>query len=170
MTHANRYSGAVADWSESKMGSQVGDGECWTLAHNALVVVAAKCSSRGQEPCMTSQGLVHGYLRYSYIPSSTNPEPQGKVRDAGVARGDIIQLLKAHFKYPGGEAWAGDPDHTAVITGVEPNGVVRVVEQNVGGKKRVQTGKYDMAQLVSGEVRIFQAVGDSWIGKLDPTW
>ncbi len=152
------------------MGSQVGDGECWTLANNALVAVASKCSSRGQEPCMASQSFIHGYLMYSYIPALSNPEPQGKIRDAGVARGDIIQLLKAHFKYPGGEAWAGDPDHTAVITGVEPNGVLRVVEQNVSGKKRVQTGRYDMTQMVSGEVRIFRAVGESWIGKLDPKW
>jgi hypothetical protein len=152
------------------MGSQVGNGECWTLAHDALVAVAEKCSFRGQDPCMASQGLIHGYLIYSYIPSPSKPEPQGKVRDAGVARGDIIQLLKAHFKYAGGEAWAGDPDHTAVITGVEPNGVVRVVQQNVAGKKRVESGKYDMSQMVSGEVRIFRAVGENWIGKLDPKW
>lgn len=152
------------------MGSQVGDGECWTLANHALAAVASKCSSHDQEPCMASQSFIHGYLIYSYIPSSSNPEPQGKVRDGGVARGDIIQLFKAHFKYPGGEAWAGDPDHTAVITGVESNGVLRVVEQNVGGKRRVQIGKYDMSQMVSGEVRIFRAVGESWIGKLDPKW
>jgi hypothetical protein len=153
------------------MGSQVGDGECWTLANNALKVVATKCSSRGQEPCMASQSFIHGYLMYSYFPSSSIPEPQGKVEGAGVARGDIIQLYKAHFKYPdGGQAWAGDPDHTAVITGVEPDGVLRAVEQNVGGKKRVQPGKYNMAQMVSGEVRIFRAVGESWIGTLDPTW
>jgi hypothetical protein len=153
------------------MGSQVGNGECWTLANDALKAVATKRSSRGQEPCMASQSFVHGYLMYSYIPSALKLEPQGKVRDAGVARGDIIQLYKAHFKYPdGGQAWAGDPDHTAVIAGVEPDGVLRVVEQNVGGKKRVQTGKYNMAYMVSGEVRIFRAVGESWIGKLDPTW
>ena len=152
------------------MGSQVGDGECWTLANNALKAVAAKCSSRGQEPCMASQSYIHGYLMYSFVQSASRPEPQGKVKDAGVARGDVIQLYKAHFKYPGGEMWAGAPDHTAVITGVDSDGVLRVVEQNVGGKKRVQPGKYNLAQMVSGEVRIYRAVGESWIGKLDPKW
>jgi hypothetical protein len=44
------------------------------------------------------------------------------------------------------------------------------VEQNVGGKKRVQPGKYNLAQMVSGEVRIYRAVGESWIGKLDAKW
>jgi hypothetical protein len=120
---------------------------------------------------MVSQGVIHGYLMYSYVPSSANTEPQGKVRDAGVARGDVIQLYKAHFKFPdGGQAWAGSPDHTAVIIGVEPDGVLRVVQQNFGGKKIVQTGKYNIAHIVSGEVRIFRAVGENWIGKLDPTW
>ena len=152
------------------MGSQVGDGECWTLANNALKAVAAKCSSRGQEPCMASQSFIHGYLMYSFVPSAVRSEAQGNVKNAGVARGDVIQLYKAHFKYPGGEMWAGVPDHTAVITGVDSDGVLRVVEQNVGGKKRVQPGKYNLAQMVSGEVRIYRAVGESWIGKLDPKW
>ncbi|KAE9379035.1 hypothetical protein N431DRAFT_327486 [Stipitochalara longipes BDJ] len=170
-SYHQKYSNAVAEWSESQMGTQVGNGECWTLANNALKAIAAGCSSHGQEPCMASQGVVHGYLMYSYVPSSTKPEPQGKVKDAGVARGDVIQLYKAHFKFPdGGQAWAGNPDHTAVITGVEPDSVLKVVQQNSGGKKIVQIGKYNMAHIVSGEVRIFRAVGESWIGNLDPTW
>lgn len=119
---------------------------------------------------MASQSYVHGYLMYSFVPSASRPETQGKVKNAGVARGDVIQLYKAHFKYPGGEAWAGAPHHTAVITGVDSDGVLRVVEQNVGGKKRVQPGKYNLAQMASGEVRIYRAVGESWIGKLDPKW
>lgn len=92
--------------------------------------------------------------------------------EAGVARGDVIQLLSAHFKSKDGrsEKWAGAPDHTAVITGVESNGVLRVVEQNVGGVKRVRNGEYNMEELVKGEVRIFRAVGESWVGKLDPRW
>jgi hypothetical protein len=48
--------------------------------------------------------------------------------------------------------------------------VVKVVEQNVGGVKKVMKGEYNMADLVKGEVRIFRAVGESWAGKLDPTW
>ena len=168
-----RYSEAVATWSESKMGQQVGDGECWTLAHDALVAVGARCSSKSQEPCMSSLSLIHGHLVYSYIPAvSPYSEPKGGVREAGVARGDIIQLLSAHFRSKDGrsEKWAGAPDHTAVITGVDPNGNLRVVEQNVGGAKTVRNGSYDMSELVKGEVRIFRVVGESWLGKLDPIW
>jgi hypothetical protein len=155
------------------MGQQVGDGECWTLANQALLAVGAQCSTRGVEPCMPSQSYTHGHIIYSFVPAkSSYPEPRGGVLEAGVARGDIIQLLSAHFNSKDGrsEKWAGAPDHTAVITGVDPNGVLRVVESNVGGVKRVQKGSFDMEELVKGEVRIFRAVGESWAGNLDPRW
>ncbi len=70
----------------------------------------------------------------------------------------------------GSQKWAGDPDHTAVITHVEANGVLGVLEQNVGSSKRVQTGSYNMVELVNGDVRIFRAVGESWVGTLNPKW
>ncbi|TAQ87867.1 hypothetical protein B7494_g3805 [Chlorociboria aeruginascens] len=151
---------------------QVGDGECWTLANNSLIATASNCTSRGQEPCMSSQSYVHGYLIFSFVPAvSPYPEPKGGVLQAGVARGDVIQLLSTYFKAKdgGSEKWAGAPDHTAVVVEVEPNGVLRVLEQNVGGVKRVQDGRYDISELVKGEMRIFRAVGETWLGKLDPT-
>lgn len=122
---------------------------------------------------MTSQSLVHGYLIYSYLPAvSPYPEPKGGVMEAGVARGDVIQFLTAHFKAKNGvrESFAGAPDHTAVIDRVEANGVLMVLEQNTGGVKLVREGRYDMSELVKGEVRIFRAVGESWAGKLDAMW
>ena len=168
-----RYSDAVANWSESKLDQQVGDGECWTLANNALVAVGSQLSSRGQEPCMPSQSYVHGALIYSFLPAkSLRPDPRGSISGAGVTRGDIVQLCEAHFVAKDGmsEKCAGAPDHTAVIVGVESQGVIKVVEQNVGGVKRVRAGSYDMSELVKGEVRIFRVVGESWVGKLEPRW
>ncbi|TVY27785.1 hypothetical protein LHYA1_G003758 [Lachnellula hyalina] len=167
-----KYSEALASWCESNMGQQVGDGECWTLAHNGLQAIAAKCSARGQEPCMTSQSLVHGYKLYSFMPAiSPHPDPRGGVLEAGVSRGDIIQFLTAHFHAKdGSQKWAGAPDHTAVVVGIGSNGELNVVEQNVGNVKRVQRGSYDMSELVKGEVRIFRAVGINWAGELDPSW
>ncbi|KAG0652203.1 altered inheritance [Hyphodiscus hymeniophilus] len=170
--YRDQYSDAVAAWSESQIGRQVGNGECWTLANNALIAVGGQCSSRGQVPCMPSQSYTHGHIVYSFIPAkSPYPEPRGGLLEAGIARGDIIQLLSAHFKSPdGGQKWAGAPDHTAVITGVGPNEVLRVVESNAGGVKTVQKGEYNMKEMVKGEVRIFRAVGTDWAGELDPKW
>ncbi|EHL01757.1 putative Altered inheritance of mitochondria protein 3 [Glarea lozoyensis 74030] len=146
-----RYAYPLASWCESQMGKQVGNGECWTLASDGLKAVAATCSASGQEPY---------------------PNPGRSVLEAGVGRGDIVQILSAHFKSKDGrrQAWAGDPDHTAVVTSVDRNGVLKVVEQNVGGVKRVQPGSYDLSEMFKGEVRIFRAVGESWLGPLDPQW
>jgi hypothetical protein len=122
---------------------------------------------------MPSQSYVHGFLVYSFIPAkSPYPDPRGGIREAGVSRGDIIQLYEAHFKAKDGrsEKWASAPDHTAVVVGLDHNGVVRVVEQNVGGVRRVRSGNYDMSELVKGEVRIYRAVGESWVGKLEAKW
>ena len=122
---------------------------------------------------MPSQSYVHGALIYSFIPNgSANPEVQGSLVDTGVARGDVVQILSAVFKSKDGRrtAYAGAPDHTAVVTSVEASGILRVVESNVGGSKDVRKGSYDMSELVKGEVRIFRAVGESWVGKLEPTW
>jgi len=167
----NRYGNALASWCESRMGTKVGNGECWTLANDGLKAVATTCRENAQEPCMSSQSLVHGSLIYMFAPAITpQPSPRGGVREADVARGDIIQFLTAHFKKGGREAFAGMPDHTSIVTHVEPTGGLKVVEQNSGDVKVVKTGFYDMADLVAGEVRIFRPVGKSWAGDLDPTW
>lgn len=122
---------------------------------------------------MSSQSLVHGAQIFAFIPAqSPHPQPSGGIIEAGVARGDVVQILRAIFKSKDGRRsqFAGDPDHTAVVTSVEANGVLRVVESNTGGSKNVREGSYDMSELTQGEVRIFRAVGESWVGKLDPTW
>lgn len=152
------------------MGQQVGNGECWTLANEALKAIAEECKSQNQEPPMSSQSYVHGALIYEYLPPQL-PNPPGGVLAAGVARGDVIQYLSAHFKMKnGGQSWAGAPDHTAVVTGVERYGRIRIVQSNSGGVKTVQEASVDFEELVAGEIRIFRAVGVNWVGELSPTW
>lgn len=121
---------------------------------------------------MSSQSYLHGQSIYNYEPAMLRqPDPNGAVRQAGVVRGDIIQLREAHFVHPnGGWQVAGVPDHTAVVTGVESNGVLMVVQQNVGKVKKVQIGTYDMAEMTKGAVVIYRAVGKDWIGDLSAEW
>lgn len=172
-SNVHRYSDALASWCESQMGKQVGNGECWTLANDGLKAIAATRSAQNLEPCMSSQSYIHGGTVYSLVPAKTpDSNPGHSLVRAGVARGDIVQILSAHFKSRDGlrQAWAGDPDHTAVVTSVDRDGKLHVVEQNVGGVKKVRTGSYDLSEMVKGEVRIFRAVGTSWLGPLDPKW
>jgi hypothetical protein len=165
------YSERIAAWCEAKKGQKVGDGECWTLANNALVAIAEECRAKNQEPCIGSQSYVHGYLIYTFIPPKPS-NPPGGVLAAGVARGDILQFLRAHLKRKDGmgESFAGAPDHTAVITHVEPDGVLRTLEQNIDGVKIVKEGRYDLSEMVGGEVRVFRAAGEKWLKPLDATW
>lgn len=132
------------------------------------MAIANECRARNEEPCLVSQSYVHGYLIYTFIPPKPS-DPPGGVLAAGVARGDILQFLSAHLKRKDGmgESFAGVPDHTAVVTRVEANGVLRTVEQNIGGVKIVKEGIYDLSEMVGGEVRIYRAAGERWLKPLD---
>lgn len=169
--YKQRYGDAVARWAESRRGTKVGNGECWTLSNDALRAVAEDCEAQGIEPCMASQSLIHGALVFSFLPPAP-PSPPGGVAHSLVARGDTIQFLNCEFHYPGGgKGYCGLPDHTAVVTGVRPDGVLEALHQNTGGKKIVMDTTFDFSKLVKGEVRIFRPVGVSWAGTLDAgTW
>jgi hypothetical protein len=171
MTDQGRYAEKLASWCENQIGKQVGNGECWTLANDGLTAVASECKARRQEPCMASQSYVHGALLYQQICPRPPQSPEG-ILAAGVARGDIVQFWKARFEARDGRSWksAGAPDHTAVVIGVERNGELRVLEQNIGGVKIVKEGSYNVGELIEGELRIFRAVGMSWVGDLEASW
>lgn len=164
-----RYSESIATWCEGQKGTQVGNGECWTLANNALLATGHSLSGRGLEPPMSSQSYVHGSCILALSQPGANTKP---IQTCAVQRGDIMQFLTARFEAPHGRSWktAGAPDHTAVVVGVDADGSFRVLEQNTGGVKIVVDGRYDVRELVSGEVRVYRAVGEGWAGKLDPTW
>ena len=118
------------------MDTQVGNGECWTLADAAAKAV------RAQPPRMHNYG--------QQIP----------VEEARV--GDTVFFRTARFeggRDDGGTYWstAGHPTHTAVIRGVRGH-VVDVYEQNVGGVKIVCHGSYNMADQVGGEVSFWRVL------------
>lgn len=142
----------IVEWCEQRMGTQVGNGECWTLAHDALEATAG---------LMSSQQTAHGACIFSHYP----PSAPRQAESVDIRRGDILQFQNAKWVYPGG-GWttAGAPDHTAVVTDAWKEGgawVCEVLEQNVGGVKRVQTGKYHLgsgSNMCQGGVRVFRAV------------
>ncbi|KAI5855195.1 hypothetical protein BZA05DRAFT_390801 [Tricharina praecox] len=144
----------IVEWCEQRIGTQVGNGECWTLAHDALEATAG---------LMSSQQTTHGACIFSHYP----PSPPQKTEGVDIRRGDILQFLSAKWVYPdGGWTTAGAPDHTAVVTDAWKEGetwVCEVLEQNVGGVKIVQTGKYRLGSgsgMCQGGVRVFRAVED----------
>ncbi|KAH0555827.1 hypothetical protein GP486_006229 [Trichoglossum hirsutum] len=177
----HRYSDRIARWCESRVGTQVGNGQCWTLAHDALEAVAKESRARGEEPVMISSCTTHGCCIYAHYTPSI-PSPPGGPEAAGIGRGDILQFKSSHFvhvdpKNPSSkwESWAGAkkgtggiPDHTAVVVGIDGR-VLRVLEQNVGGVLKVREGTYQLDEMVDGEVRAFRAVGENWC-PLETSW
>jgi hypothetical protein len=176
------YGEEVARWCEAQVGTQVGNGECWTLAHEALKAVAAQNIRDGYDPCMTSQGVVHGALIWEKIIPGNTGRPVGpsvpglprSVSDSVLGRGDILQFWTAKFRSKDGrrQGSAGMPDHTAVVVSVDRDGTVHVLEANTGGPKGrlVKPGKYVMDELVEGEGRAFRAAPMGWVGDIAPTW
>ncbi|KAF8538412.1 hypothetical protein BDD12DRAFT_885255 [Trichophaea hybrida] len=153
----------IIAWCEARMGTQVGDGECWTLAFQAL---------RATPGVMESQQTSHGACILSHY-TPTPPVESG----VDIMAGDVLQFWNAKWTYErGGWRKAGDPDHTAVVIGShrELNGswVCQVLEQNVGGVKNVVRGEYCIGKnsgMQEGAVRVFRPVWDDW-ADLDTNW
>jgi hypothetical protein len=159
------YGDKIVQWCYARMGQQVGNGECWTLADEALKAVGEQTNP----PCMPSQSLVHGHIVYEHVHGHSPVWADDIIR-----AGDIVQWLSA--KYERRErgrivygSSVGAPDHTAVVTKYS-DGVILVLHQNTGGAKVVKTGEFRFAEMVGGEIRIYRPIWKNWAGELKPTW
>ena len=120
----------IVRFATSQIGKQVGNGQCWTLAADAL-------RAAGAEP-------PKGYTFGTEIPLQS------------IQPGDILQFTTARFDEPGYWAIMGTPNHTAVVYSLGDR--TFVLHQNVGGKKFVQTFDLDFDNLTSGRVQAFRPV------------
>jgi len=126
---SQRFGPAIVAFCAQRIGTRVGNGECWTLADEAIKACDA-------DPVM---GLNFGQ----------------EIDPSDVAPGDILQFDSCRFDLPwGGFKTAGLPQHTAVVVGRGPEGI-RVLEQNPGP---VAEGSYDLSQLVSGTMKAWRVV------------
>ena len=55
------YGQNIATWCEASEGTTVGNGECWTLVHQALQDLAQTYRTHGKEARLISQGRYQGY-------------------------------------------------------------------------------------------------------------
>lgn len=159
-----KYGEHVANWCEVKEGTTVGNGECWTLAHDALEKACGKYA-------FVSSGLNHGALLATYTSTGvTTPTVTDELR-----RGDILQFKTCVFEYPNRTLTFGAPDHTAVVLDVKPSEDtskdprykwVEIIQQNIGGVKKVRVGDIDLAKMTSGEIRAFRPVDSTWVTPL----
>lgn len=106
---AGLYGAAIVRFAQVNLGRQVGNGECWTLAHDALEHVQGIASPR----VMVSNGTIHGQCIYKREGGMTL---QGNLEN--VRPGDVVQYLECKFeRRENGRlvymSTAGSPDHTS---------------------------------------------------------
>ncbi len=118
----------VLKYAQDQLGQKVGNGECWTLAAEALKSAAAR-EARG----------------YDFGRPLAKGEP--------VLAGDIIQFTDCRFEWPGGWRQMGAPNHTAIVKGVLGETEMELLQQNPGP---VATAKIDFKRLTKGEYKIFR--------------
>jgi hypothetical protein len=102
----------ILDFAARNMGKEVGNGECWTLADEA----------------MKSAGTTHPDV---YIWG------RALAKNEKVLPGDIIQFKSVRLQM--GTRWEllGDPDHTAIVRKVNSRGVYVILHQNYGQPGKV---------------------------------
>jgi hypothetical protein len=129
----------VLTYVKGVIGKNIGSGECWDLAQEALDATGADWS----------RPLNYGML----IDPSKDP----------IAPGDIIQFksVRLRSKLPNGGMMyrtLGAPDHTAIIMRVEGVKKYTVAHQNSDGKRYVITSEVDLDCMITGRYWIYRPV------------
>jgi hypothetical protein len=129
-----KLNAAVLAFAESKIGEKVGNGQCWTLAAEALKSAGAKHAN--------------GYTFGKKLD-----------KDAEILPGDIFQFTSAKFSgIKGNYKWTvtlGEPHHTAVVGKVIGKTKYEILEQNPGPVKRATI---DFDDLKSGSWEAWRPV------------
>lgn len=170
----------IVAWAQAKLGQQVGNGYCYTLAYECFLALHEEDKSAGRaEKIMIPQGVSFGLCIFShYVSHYTTPI---SLPGTSVKPGDILQFWAARWTKKDSEGrvvydmQAGAPedsdechDHTAVVETVKAASggaiIVGVLEANSGGNLSVSRGSYVLGEgeMDAGGVRIFRAVSDSW--------
>lgn len=79
------YGENIARWAEESIGTSIGNGECWTLIHQALLDMSDTHHKLGRESPMISQGCNYGFCFFSLRASSLGSN-SGLPQIAGVRR------------------------------------------------------------------------------------
>ncbi len=134
-----KLNGKVLTFAKLNVGKQVGDGQCWTLADQALKFAGARRPGSG--------GL--GIFQFgTAIANGKNP-PTSLMRP-----GDIVQFEEVKFE--DGNSWFEFPKHTAIVQSVQGTKVT-LLHQNLGNQKTVQSTTLDFSKLTKGTYYAFHA-------------
>ncbi len=116
----------IIAWISSRVGTQIGNGECWTMVETTLRESGARTSN----DIMGASGVTAD-ANYVWGDPVTLPN---------LIAGDIIQLRNYVVRIGTEESWEEQtrPHHSAIVASIGANGVVQVYECNVNGSRSVQ--------------------------------
>jgi hypothetical protein len=159
---AARLGERVVAFCKQHKGEVVGNGECSSLAEAALEAAGAK--QRGpRDPNGGDVGLngdyVWGKLVLVLESDGRNIKATGQIKD--VRPGDIIQFRDAQLAGVRGDGRyiMTATHHTAVVSGVQSNGMVlKIYQQNYNGRRVVMADRFRLTDLHQGRLRIFHPI------------
>ncbi|CAK7905513.1 hypothetical protein CAAN3_08S01090 [[Candida] anglica] len=147
-----QFGNHVAAWCEHNWDKQIGGGECWDLAQQALLKGCGKHA-------FVSTYYHHGFPILELEGRSVVNGPHDEIK-----RGDVLQFTSCRFEGDGVIQTVGAPNHTSVVLSND-GGVLTVAEQNVNGVRKVIRGSYTLRNLTSGHVTAYRPMPISWAGE-----
>jgi hypothetical protein len=141
----------VLAFAKTHIGTQVGNGQCGTLAYQALNNAgAANFDVLG--PTGDDADYVWGTRVATLTPASH--------ATMGILPGDVIQFRNVLIKtvYPNG-SWTSEQaaHHTAIVSSVSGN-TINVLEQNANGVLKVEQGSYNLSGLQQGTMWVYRPI------------
>jgi hypothetical protein len=148
----------VVAFAKKSIGEKVGNGECWTLANDALKSAGGKSSSAYRDT--PNEGdYVWGELVYGREVKNGKPVESGNAK-LKVVPGDIIQFRDAKFagqRADGGTYSMTAVHHTAIVVNAAPDGkVIAILHQNWNGYKTVAEAILTLTDLQQGWVKVYR--------------
>jgi myosin tail region-interacting protein MTI1 len=144
----------VVAFCKERLGKQVGDGECGTLAAEALAAAGAK-SVHDFKQAPGPGDFVWG--EPVFVLEVRDGKRTREPAKAAAKPGDIIQYRDAVLRTASGGLFLAS-HHTAVVIEAKSNGDLVVLEQNINGKKQVARSTLRPNGLTAGWLRVYRPV------------
>jgi hypothetical protein len=143
----------VVKFCKDKLGQQVGDGECGTLAQEAIKEAGGKAVNLFTESPGPGD-YVWGELVFTL--EMKDGKRKREPTTAVAKPGDVIQYRDVVLRSSRGIYLM--VHHTAIVAEVKSSGEMLVFEQNMQGKKEVTKGTLRPTELAGGWVRVYRPV------------
>ncbi|HEX3150343.1 MAG TPA: CHAP domain-containing protein [Gemmataceae bacterium] len=143
----------VVKFCKDKLGQQVGDGECGTLAQEAIKEAGGKAVN------MFAENPGAGDYVWGELVFVLEMKDGKRKRDpvsAAAKPGDVIQYRDVALRSSRGIYLLAH--HTAIVAEVKSTGEMLIFEQNMQGKKEVTKGTLRPTEFASGWVRVYRPV------------